>query len=136
VKNNITGALMGLTTRFAAELEQLKEQEQGKSREAVSGKVLAHLATQLMKGAKATGISESRLIEECLKACLTEVIAQHMAERRIAEEDYLAASHEPEPAPQKPQIPNLIQESSPPASRGTTSDQVGKSSRKREHQKN
>lgn len=96
MKTETTGALMGLVTKFAAEIEQLSEQTKT-SREAISAKVLSDLAEKLHRGAAATGTSESRIVEECLKASLDAVIRRLLVEMDTKRAEFERLSRETKP---------------------------------------
>lgn len=74
---------MGLATKFAAELEQLSEQTRTKKLP-VSARVDADLVDQLHDGSVATGATESKIVEACLKHSLDAVIRMLLEERDIA----------------------------------------------------
>jgi hypothetical protein len=83
------GTLMGLATKFAAELETLSEQAKQKKVN-ISAKVESTLADTLTKGKIATGASESSIIEECIKHSLQYVIREFIRRREEAEREFEA----------------------------------------------
>jgi hypothetical protein len=83
----MSGALMGLANRLAAEMENLAEQTTGK-KVTVSARVDGALALRLKRGSIATGETESRLLEQCLMKCLDDVVRDAIQRRNEAAAEF------------------------------------------------